>query len=101
MAYRVNSKVFETEAEARAFSRGLMARGGLGGWCKVNEPVSHIYKGNGTTEMINEIAAMRARLVYAQLKEYRTRGNTQKSQELFAEIEKCDELLAKQNGERG
>lgn len=54
MAYNVNNKVFETEKEARSFSRDLMARGGLGGWRKVNEPVTHIYKGDGMTEPIGD-----------------------------------------------
>lgn len=53
MAYKVNSKVFETEAEARAFTRDLMALGGLGGWCKTDQPATHIYKGDGMTEPIN------------------------------------------------
>lgn len=54
MGYKVNSKVFATEAEAREFSRDLMSRGGLGGWRKVSEPVTHIYKGDGYTEPIRE-----------------------------------------------
>lgn len=54
MAYRVNSKVFETEAEARAFSRDLMARGGLGGWREVDEPVTHVYWGDLKTEKVGE-----------------------------------------------
>lgn len=54
MAYKVNSKVFETENEARAFSKDLQAYGGLGGWCKVDEPVTHIYCGDGKTEPIGD-----------------------------------------------
>lgn len=52
MAYKVNSKVFETEAEARAFTRDLMALGGLGGWCKTSQPATHIYHGDLKTEPI-------------------------------------------------
>lgn len=53
MGYQVNSKIFETEAEAMAFSRDLMSYGGLGGWRKVSEPVTHIYKGDLWTEPVN------------------------------------------------
>ena len=36
------------------------------------------------------LRAERARLARIQLKEYQTRGNTQRCQELFAQIEKLD-----------
>lgn len=48
--YKVNSKVFETEAEAINFSRDLMAHCGLGGWMETTEPVTHRYCGDGRTE---------------------------------------------------
>jgi hypothetical protein len=54
MAYKVNSKVFKTEDEARAFSRDLMSYGGLGGWTETTDPVTHIYKGDGYTEPVTE-----------------------------------------------
>lgn len=54
MTYKVNSKVFETENEALAFSRDLQAYGGLGGWCKVDEPVTHVYWGDLKTEKVGE-----------------------------------------------
>lgn len=54
MSYRVNSKVFKTEDEARAFSRDLMSLGGLGGWMETTDPVTHIYKGDGYTEPVTE-----------------------------------------------
>lgn len=54
MGYRVNSKVFETENEAREFSRDLMSYGGLGGWTETTDPVTHIYKGDGYTEPVTE-----------------------------------------------
>lgn len=56
--YMVNSKVFKTEDEARAFSKDLMARGGLGGWCKVNAPVTHVYIGDGMTQPLDELFDM-------------------------------------------
>lgn len=52
MSWQVNSIVFETEAEARAFSRDLQAYGGLGGWTKVDKPVTHYYLGDLWTEPI-------------------------------------------------
>jgi hypothetical protein len=55
MAYKVNSKVFETEAEAREFSRHLQALGGLGGWTETTEKPTHKYRpdlGMGYTEPI-------------------------------------------------
>lgn len=52
MGWKVGSKVFETEIEAREFSRDLMAMGVIGGWCKVEEPVTHYYRGDGMTEPI-------------------------------------------------
>ena len=39
---------------------------------------------------IKELTAKRDELIKKQLKEYRTRGNTQRCQELWAEIEKID-----------
>lgn len=59
MGWKVNSKVFETEIEAREFSKDLMALGGLGGWCKVNEPVTHYYLGNLLTKPIEESFGVR------------------------------------------
>lgn len=44
--YKVNSKVFATKEEARNFSKDLMAYGGLGGFCKTQEAVTHRYNGN-------------------------------------------------------
>ena len=41
------------------------------------------------------LRAERAKLVRAQVKEYQTRGNTQRCQELFSQIEKIDEELAR------
>ena len=52
MGWKVNSKVFETETEAREFTKDLMAMGGLGGWCKVDEPATHYYMGNLITKPI-------------------------------------------------
>ena len=52
--WKVNSKVFETEIEARNYSRDLMAHGGLGGWMETDEPVTHIYLGDGMTEEIED-----------------------------------------------
>ena len=54
MGYRVNGKVFETENEAREFSRDLMSYGGLGGWMETTDTVTHIYKGDGYTEPVTE-----------------------------------------------
>ena len=39
------------------------------------------------------LRAERAKLARIQLKEYQTRGNTQRCQELFAQIEKIDEEI--------
>lgn len=46
--------------------------------------------------------AQRAHLVKIQLKEYQTRGNTQRCQELWSQIEKIDEEIARRfmNGEK-
>ena len=52
IGYKVNSKVFETEAEARQFTKDLMAFGGLGGWSITSDPVTHRYLGNLLTEPI-------------------------------------------------
>lgn len=52
MSWQVNSKVFETEVEAMAYSRDLQRYGGLGGWREVNEPVTHSYLGDLRTEPI-------------------------------------------------
>ena len=54
MAYKVNSKVFETETEAREFSRDLQRYGGLGGWQEVKETPTHYYMGDLRTEPIEE-----------------------------------------------
>lgn len=62
MAYKVNSKVFRTEDEARSFSRDLMGYGGLGGWIETTDPVTHIYKGDGYTEPITERRAEDGRI---------------------------------------
>ena len=48
--YKVNTKVFATEKEARDFSKDLMAYGGLGGWTKTDEAVNARYLGNLETE---------------------------------------------------
>lgn len=50
--YRVGQKVFETEGEARDFSRDLMAYGALGGWEETDAPATHIYLGDLRTETI-------------------------------------------------
>jgi len=52
--YAVGSKVFATEAEAREFSRDLMAYGALGGWRETTEPVTHYYLGDLMTEPIED-----------------------------------------------
>ena len=52
MNYKVNSKVFATEQEAREFSKDLMSYGGLGGWAPTTEPATHIYLGNLQTESL-------------------------------------------------
>lgn len=44
---------------------------------------------------IKELRAERARLARIQLKEYQTRGNTQRCQELWAQIEKIDAEIAR------
>lgn len=54
MAYAVGKKVFETEREAREFSKDLMARGALGGWRQTSEPVTHYYLGDLMTEPIED-----------------------------------------------
>lgn len=53
--YKVNSKIFETEQEARDFSKDLQAYGGIGGWSETNEPTTHRYLGNLETEPYNEL----------------------------------------------
>ncbi len=52
MSWQVNSKVFETEVEAMAFSKDLQAYGGIGGWREVDKPVTHYYLGDLRTEPI-------------------------------------------------
>lgn len=50
---------------------------------------------------IKELKERREKLVRANRKEYTTMGNTQRCQELFAEIEKIDDMLqseCKKNG---
>lgn len=54
MGFRVNSKVFETEDEARHFSKDLMAYGGLGGIIKTNEVATHYYLGDLMCEPIDD-----------------------------------------------
>ena len=41
--WKVGSKVFETEEEARQFSKDLMSHGVLGGWAPTTEEVTHRY----------------------------------------------------------
>ena len=65
MSYRVNSKIFETEEEARAFSRDLQAYGGLGGWSETDEKATHRYRGDLCTEPIEA----REPLPYAEYQE--------------------------------
>ena len=43
---------------------------------------------------LEALRAKRAELARIQLKEYQTRGNTQRCQELWAEIEKLDEQIS-------
>lgn len=54
MHYKVNNKVFETEDEARRFGKDLQAYGGLGGWSKTADPVTHYYLGDLMTEPIED-----------------------------------------------
>lgn len=42
---------------------------------------------------INDLKKKRKSLHDMQMKEYKTRGNTERSQELFAEIEKIDKQI--------
>ena len=42
---------------------------------------------------IKELKEKRESLIRQNQKEYRTKGNTQRCQEIFAEIEKVDELI--------
>lgn len=44
------------------------------------------------------LKAKRAELARIQYKEYQTRGNTQKCQELWSQIEKLDAEIAKKEG---
>ena len=50
--FKVNSKVFATEEEARNFSKDLMEYGGLGGWSETKEEVNSRYLGNLETEPV-------------------------------------------------
>ena len=52
--YAVGQKVFETEEEAREFSRDLMNHGALGGWMPTDKEVTHRYcfEGNLRTEEV-------------------------------------------------
>lgn len=52
--YKVNGKVFESEEEARKFSKDLQSYGGLGGWYPTDEPITHYYLGNLMTEPIED-----------------------------------------------
>lgn len=54
MAYVVGEKVFETENEARQFSKDLMERGGLGGWRETSKPATHYYLGDLMAEPIED-----------------------------------------------
>lgn len=45
--YVVNSKVFETEEEARQFSKDFMERGIIVGYSETTDPVTHYYLGDG------------------------------------------------------
>ena len=44
---------------------------------------------------IKELRAERARLARIQMREYQTRGNTQRCQELWSQITKLDEEIAR------
>lgn len=44
---------------------------------------------------LDALKAKRAELARIQLKEYQTRGNTERCQELFSQIEKLDEEIAR------
>ena len=44
---------------------------------------------------LDALRAKRAELARIQLKEYNTRGNTQRCQELWSQIEKLDEEIAR------
>lgn len=50
--YKVNSKVFETEQEARNFGKDLQSYGGIGAWTPTDEEVTHRYLGNLRTEAV-------------------------------------------------
>ena len=52
--YVVNSKVFETEEEARQFSKDLMERGIIAGYSETADPVTHYYLGEGMTHPIED-----------------------------------------------
>lgn len=54
MNWRVGSKVFETEEEARQFSKDLMSRGAIGGWSPTDDEVTHryIFGNDGLTEPV-------------------------------------------------
>ena len=43
MNWKVGNKVFETENEAKQFSKDLMSHGVLGGWCQTEDAVTHRY----------------------------------------------------------
>lgn len=44
---------------------------------------------------MKELKTKRAELARIQIKEYQTRGNTQRCQELWSQIEKIDDEIAK------
>ena len=54
MGWKVNSKIFETEEEARNFSKDLQAYGGLGGWSFTEEKPTHYYLGDLLTEPLED-----------------------------------------------
>ena len=58
MAYKVGKKVFETEQEARDFSRALMEQGALAGWSETTEPVTHYHLGGLMAEPIEDYFGM-------------------------------------------
>lgn len=47
---------------------------------------------------ISDLKKMRETLAKKQIKEYQTRGNTQRSQEMFSDIKKIDHEIAQRAG---
>ena len=56
--WAVGKWVFETEQEAKQFSKDLMSYGGLGGWRETSDPVTHYYLGNLMAEPIEDYFGM-------------------------------------------